>query len=291
MRVKSLMKNRQEEGVLPNLIIIGAMKCGTTTLHHHLNLHPQILMSREKELDFFVSKRKWERGIEWYKSHFVGEAKIYGESSPNYTNYPCWTGVPEKMYSIVPEAKLIYILRDPIERIISNYIHQYAARKESQPLNKALSDYDNNVYISRSKYYTQLEQYLQYFPETNILVITLEDLSSQPHKTMENVLDFLGLDKSLNFNPTPQKLHRSIFKRRKSQWGEVLSRSFMKKTIKKMPPEIRYNFEKIFYLPFSQKVEKPTLDEKLRERLIDYLLEDINRLRNYTGRDFKEWSV
>lgn len=287
----NLVKNKNQEGVLPNLIIIGAMKCGTTTLHHHLNLHPKIFMSREKELDFFVYELKWKRRLEWYKSHFVGEATIYGESSPNYTNYPYWAGVPERMYSIVPEAKLIYILRDPIERIISHYTHRYAAGKESQPISRALSNFDNNVYISRSKYYMQLEQFLNYFPGENILVITLEDLSNRPQKTWEVILDFLELDKSDNFNPSPKKLHRSSFKRRKNQWGETLSRSFMKKTIKKMPPEVRYNFEKIFYLPFSQKVEKPNLDEKLQERLVDYLLEDVNRLRKYTGHDFKEWCV
>ena len=65
-------------------------------------------MSREKELNFFVDELNWNKGIEWYKSNFIGEAKIHGESSPNYTNYPFFAGVPERMYSVVPKAKLIY---------------------------------------------------------------------------------------------------------------------------------------------------------------------------------------
>jgi hypothetical protein len=68
--------------MLPNLIIIGAMKCATTSLHYYLNLHPEILMSEEKQLDFFISELNWNKGIEWYESNFTDKAKIYGETSP-----------------------------------------------------------------------------------------------------------------------------------------------------------------------------------------------------------------
>src|SRR3712207_3099155 len=103
------------------------MKCATTSLHYYLNLHPQISMSEKKELDFFVREKHWDKGVEWYKSNFHGngETKIYGEASPNYTLHPIFSGVPERMYSVVPEAKLIYVVRDPIDRMISHYIHEY----------------------------------------------------------------------------------------------------------------------------------------------------------------------
>ena len=114
---------KSQKGTLPNLIIIGAQKCGTTSLHYYLNLHPQILMSREKELNFFITERNWSKGVDWYRSQFVEKAEIYGESSPNYTDYIRFGGVPERMYSVVPDARLIYILRDPIERIVSHYVH------------------------------------------------------------------------------------------------------------------------------------------------------------------------
>jgi hypothetical protein len=90
--------------VLPNLIIIGGMKCGTTGLHFYLGLHPEVSMSRQKEVNFFVGERNWAKGIEWYKSHITGEVKVYGESSPSYH---AGTGVPERMASVVPQAKLI----------------------------------------------------------------------------------------------------------------------------------------------------------------------------------------
>ncbi len=90
---------KYKKGILPNLIVIGAPKCATTSLHYYLGLHPQISMSRNKELGFFVSELNWPKGIEWYKSNFTGKARIYGESSTHYASYPFFSGVPEKMYS------------------------------------------------------------------------------------------------------------------------------------------------------------------------------------------------
>src|ERR687894_2292944 len=73
---------------LPNLIVIGAQKCGTSVLHYYLSLHPEVSMSRPKELNFFIEERNWPRGLDWYKSQFDGDARVRGEASPNYTAYP-----------------------------------------------------------------------------------------------------------------------------------------------------------------------------------------------------------
>src|SRR6059058_6332030 len=75
-------------GALPNLIVIGAQKCGTSGLHYYLSLHPEVSMSRPKELNFFIVERNWPRGTEWYAAHFEPRAIVRGESSPNYTAYP-----------------------------------------------------------------------------------------------------------------------------------------------------------------------------------------------------------
>lgn len=275
---------------LPNLIIIGAMKCGTTSLHHYLNLHPQISMSRHKELDFFIPTKKWKKGLEWYESHFNEQAEIRGEASPNYTNYPYWSGVAEKIYSVVPDAKLIYLVRDPIERIISHYVHQYAAGKEDRTINQALTNFTNNQYIARSQYYQQLNQYLQCFPAENILVLSLENLSTQTESTLKIVLQFLNLDPGFDFK-TGKVLHSSDFKRRKNQYGELIADKFFRQFLKKLPPEIRFHLEKIVYFPFSQKVEKPEVDPDLSQKLKDYLKPDIDQLRQHTGQHFSSWCI
>ena len=98
---------------LPNLIVIGAQKCGTSGLHYYLSLHPEVSMSDPKELNFFIAERNYPRGIEWYSRHFDPAARCRGESSPNYTAYPQHLGVPERMAAAVPDAKLEEFLKCP----------------------------------------------------------------------------------------------------------------------------------------------------------------------------------
>jgi len=88
--------------MLPNLVIIGAAKCGTTSLHYYLNLHPQIFMSEMKELNFFAHEGHWKLGVKWYELQFPANMKrnikIYGEATPKYTHYPNIKDAAEKMF-------------------------------------------------------------------------------------------------------------------------------------------------------------------------------------------------
>ncbi|MEQ8469324.1 sulfotransferase family protein [Coleofasciculus sp. E1-EBD-02] len=212
---------KQKTGNLPNLIVIGTQKGGTSSLHYYLSLHPQIYMCREKELDFFIAQRNWERGVEWYKKNFVGEAKIYGESSPNYTDYPRYDQVPKRMHSIVPEVKIVYILRDPIKRIISHYMHWYSAGLENRSLSDALIKIESSRYTRRCLYYTQLEQYLNYFPQSNIFIMTTEDLQNKPQKFLQKLFIFLGVDNSFYHQKLSRIHHKSSQKRRKNVWESL----------------------------------------------------------------------
>ena len=100
-------------------------------------------MSKQKELDFFVDQLNWRKGIDWYESQFTGTAKIHGESSPSYAMYPNFLDVPERMHSVVPDAKLIYIVRDPIERIVSHYLHQWYDKRQGNSFFDVLNDLEN----------------------------------------------------------------------------------------------------------------------------------------------------
>ena len=87
---------------LPNLIIIGGLKCGTTSIHHYLGLHPEIQMSKPKELNFFVEELNWDLGLDWYASRFDDRFEVRGESSPHYTNLPRFEGVAERIQRALP---------------------------------------------------------------------------------------------------------------------------------------------------------------------------------------------
>lgn len=277
---------------LPNLIIVGAMKCATTSLHYWLNLHPEISMSREKELNFFVREMNWQKGIAWYKSHFRRRSRIRGESSHNYTYYPFFGGVPERMHSVVPEAKLIYILRDPMDRIVSHYIQNYSDGREDRTIEEALKDaHGRNQYGIRSKYFIQLRQYLDYFPDSNILVLTLENLRREPRKTLGRVFRFLGVDDTFYSPKFSTIKHKSSEKRRKNRVGMLLKQMSQTRLAKVCSADVRRSIGRALYLPFSHPIQRPVLDEGLKAEMIDYLKEDIGSLRQYTGYYFEDWCV
>ena len=277
------------KGNLPNLIIIGGQKCATTSLHYYLGLHPEILMSRQKELNFFVQEYNWNKGVEWYKSNFTGKARIFGESSPDYTHYPFFGGVPERMHALVPETRLIYILRNPIDRIVSEYVHRCVDEKENRTIEDALAHLDGNPYVCRSKYFMQLEQYLEFFDKSSILIITLEDLYSHPQKTLWAVFGFLNVDYTFYSRKFLLKWHKSKYKRRKTRFGVHLSSTPAMKFIGLLPFVLRGPIEKMFFLPLSYKVKRPVLNQKLQRDLVEFLKEDIKQLTEYTGRKYKGW--
>jgi hypothetical protein len=277
--------------MLPNLIVIGAMKCGTTSLHYYLDTHPEISMSKKKELDFFILEKNWPKGAEWYESNFVGRARIYGESSPHYTNYPRFPGVPERMHSVIPDTKLIYLVRDPIERMISDYVHLRSIRRETRGVAEALTDRAENRYLNRSKYFMQLEQYLRYFPPSNIFVITQEELYHRRFETLQMIFRYLGVDDSF-FSPRFNLIiHKTADKLQPDWVGFLLDQMSRTRFVHWIPLEMREKIKSSFLLPLSRRIERPLLEEGPRIELRERLKDDVEQLRKFAGRSFQEWSL
>src|SRR5215210_8660249 len=151
--------------MLPNLLIVGAAKCGTSSLHRYLDEHPEVSMSRPKETNFFV-RDDWREQVAWYESRFPTPAPTRGEASPSYSLFPYFRGVPERVHSLVPEAKLIYLVRDPLARLVAHYLDMYGLHIEHRPFEEAVGDPDEerNLYLAGSRYATQLEQFLAFYP-------------------------------------------------------------------------------------------------------------------------------
>ena len=196
---------------LPDFLILGAQKAGTTALYAYLRWHPGITGPAWKEVSYF--DRHYRRGPHWYRGHFpirTGDG-LFGEASPGYLFHPI---APERVRATVPEAKLIALLRNPVARALSHYHHEVALGREPLSFEEALEAEDerlrgeeehlladpryfshawwNYTYRARGRYAEQIERWLEVFPREQLLIVPSEDLGSDPDGTYGRVLEFLG---------------------------------------------------------------------------------------------------
>lgn len=279
---------------LPNLIVIGAMKCGTSSLHHYLSLHPDITMSEQKELNYFAEEHAWKRGLAWYESNFPAGTPIRGESSPNYTKYPAFKGVPERLHETLPDAKLVYLIRDPIDRLVSHYIDAYSFGRENRLFMEAMADLRDNHYVNCSKYFMQLSRYLDLYPLERIAILTSEDLKQRRVETLSGVFRFAGVDGLFSTPEFEDIVYPSAAMTRKPQAVYALTRvadRVGKSRVRRyLPPGLRTPVTALARRT-GRSVPRPEVDQDLRARLTDELKPDIDELRRLTGRDFAAWSV
>ena len=251
---------------LPNLVVIGAMKCGTSALHRYLGMHPEIAMSEPKELNFFFGPAldpdrapavergrsghsltgNWHRGREWYERHFPAEAAVRGESSPGYTSpsFPC---AAQRMAAMIPDAKLVYLVRDPIDRAISQFRHHRADGAETRALDEAVLDPDSQ-YMARGRYHERLLPFLRCFDRRQIAIAVREELLADRRATLRRVFVWLRVDEGF--------------------WSRDLGRPW-----------------------HASNGRPPRAGPGLRAALREAFAEDADRLRDVAGRDFPGWSV
>jgi len=191
---------------MPNAVVLGAMKCATTAMHRYLDAHPQIGMSRLKEVNFFIGadtaphddaetwwrSGQWHRGVDWYAGLFDHTAPIRGETSPGYTS-PDSPEVAPRMARLLPDARLVYLVRHPVERAVSQYRHHHRDGTERRPLEQALLD-PGSQYLDRSRYHERLTPFLERFPTSQILVVVQERLLRDRADQMAEVYRHLGAD-------------------------------------------------------------------------------------------------
>ncbi|MBS1678968.1 MAG: sulfotransferase [Actinobacteria bacterium] len=293
-RKSARRRRRKPHAAMPNLIIIGGLKCGTTSIHHYLGLHPEIQMSKPKELNFFVAELNWDLGLDWYASRFDDRFKVRGESSPHYTNLPRYDGVAERIKTHCPDAKLIYMVRDPIKRILSHWVHATGAGYETREMVPVLSD-PNTQYVNRSRFWTQLQPYLERFDRDQVEVITQEELQRDRDATMRKAFAYAGVDESFTSEQFDREWEKSAAKSGdKYQFMEKLIklpgfRSF-DRNFDRLPERMRWIVEKVVHDPDKPSAPKPVLPDDLVETLRGRFTEEVAELQKFAGREFVGWN-
>jgi hypothetical protein len=274
---------------LPNVVVIGTQKGGTSSLHAYLRVHPEISMSKPKELNFFVERRNWARGPAWYSGHFDPTKRVRGESSPAYTAAPAFDGVPERMAGLIPDAKLIYLVRDPIDRIASHYVHNVANGRERSTIEDALRR-PRTSYVARSCYFDQLQRYLRHFPRSQVLVLESRELLTDRAATLRQVFEFLGVDPEFRHPAFVRERNVTAHKRRPTRLGRRI-RVVRRGALGRRLPARAWRFLER-RLPVGASIPRPTgVREALSEEDLARLQWNANQLRGLLGRDLSDWSV
>jgi hypothetical protein len=278
--------------VLPNLIVIGGQKCGTTSLHNYLSAHPQIAMSRQKELDFFTSWGR-RRGLAWYEQHFSRGATVRGESSPAYTAWPHILGVPEAIRETLDDVRLIYLVRDPIERIVSEYLHNLGHGQERRSLQRVVSDpsFEQSPYLAKSRYAMQLGRYLELFDPSQLLVLTQEALSHERLDTLRTVFRFLGVDESFVSPRFARRYNKARDRRAGTALAERARVALGDQRFERLTGRVPRSAQRLGDRVTRRPIQAPDLPGELRDRLVSLLGDDTAHLGALTGLDLDHWST
>lgn len=185
---------------LPTFLIIGAMKAGTTSLHGYLKLHPDIYMTDEKEVDYYFQPERYDKGLDWYKSLFDANYDVRGETSPNYSKRK---EIPLRIKNDIPDVKLIYLTRHPVERFLSECNHLQLNPNEIIES----KDFINHKIFKYSLYYSVYAEFSKYFAEEQLLVIKSEDLRAHQSETLKRIFKFLGVSED-NYDFDNPLLHK-----------------------------------------------------------------------------------
>lgn len=286
---------------MPNFLIIGAQKAGTTALYYYLRQHPQIYMSREKEAHFFSheneelnfsgSRRNLTipiTGIEDYRKLFqeVSSEIAIGEASPSYIYIP---KALERIQYYIPDTKLIAILRNPTDRAYSNFLH--CVRNGCEPLTnfkqaiqaeKARIGDPRLHYIQKGFYYIQLKRFFDRFERKQIKVYLYEDLQNNPVSVLQDIFQFLGVDNE--FLPdVSSKYNVSGIPKNKTLQVLMTGLTPISTRLKPfLPAKLRQSIRERILM-------KPELVLEVRRQLIQVYQEDILKLQNIIQRDLSKW--
>lgn len=266
-------------------LIIGAMKCGTTSIFHSLAEHPEIAPCKQKEPNFFASEENWLKGLDWYRSLWEFDPDrhtVAMEGSTHYTRIPGNLNAAQKIAQVDARFKFIYVIRNPIDRIESHYTHGLRAQWGSKlkPIEEGI---DSRV-IEASKYAKQIDEYYKRFPAQNILLVDFEDLKYNFHHLLRKICEFLCINSLFEFSD-------NIRQARNPSLGRTIEPPIFssKNPIMKLIPK---RSKKYIYSSFCKKVEsKVKLSDKQKDYILIELRDDLKRLEVNYGFNISQWDL
>jgi hypothetical protein len=301
--------------------ILGAAKCGTSSLYTYLNQHPDIFMSDPKEPVFF--EKEYNRGTEYYrKTYFYSwnNERLVGDARHRNLYLPY---IPARIFKLFPRSKLIVIVRNPVERAFSHYIHRKIRGTEALSFEDAvledlerinsgifidsperIEDYVKNLaedgagsnlfrtYIDSGYYAEQIERYLQYFDKNQILVVFLDDLKQNPENVFKEIITFLETpSKQYEIDFSPVNMKKNFIY---SKIQQILSnRVYLKKMVSSLNNQkLKHKVLKLTnFLDIKIRNNNQTMKPTTRSWLVEHFVKHNEKLEQLTGKDLSHWNL
>lgn len=287
----------------PTFFIIGAAKAATTSLHAYLASHPQIHMSAVKEPCFFApaeagdlyppnAVRPRVQDEQAYRDLFRTDRRVRGEASPAYSQCPRVPGVPDRIRATIPDARFIYLVRDPVERAVSHYMQVRLAGRERRSITEAFVDLESpdHEYTCASRYATQLDAYLEHFAAEQILVLDQAKMLADQAEVLRDIAHFLEVDPSgMPTNAPPHNVRSA--KRADSPLLFRLRTSAARRWADRLPESVRRSAVHSARRLLSKSAPDIEVPIEVRQRLLEHLTPEVDRLRRLTNQRFDGWSV
>ncbi len=270
----------------PDFIVIGGMKSGTTSLYHYLGCHPDIAVSHRKEVNFFTRHLYRKKTIDWYEKQFPSGSRVAGDVSPVYSKLHLDPGIPERIRSALPHARLIYLVRDPVKRFVSHYQHILAKARTTLDPDTFVSEELNregNVFLTGC-YYKQLQGYLKFFPPEQILIVECEALRARTGRELARIFEFVGVSTDFVAEEFEQLHHLSSNKYMLNAIGQRLQ------AIAGTRRTLRLSRSRVGRRLLSRPMGAVSLQPQVRTALVDAYAPWNQLLREHTGLTLDHWS-
>jgi hypothetical protein len=260
-------------------------------LFQYLDAHPQIALSPVKELNFFSRPAYERKGVDWYRNRFPKRDSRFaiGEASTSYTTYPYSPDVAARIAAYNPEMRLVYVVRNPIERYVSHFLQRTKAGHETRQFDETFQDLEKETFAWQGRYYYQLSQYLRVFPKEQLMVISFDQIKSDANQVVQELYRFLGVPEFSREEVTGKTHNAAGMVYRKNAFGLKVLRFYHAYIEQKNLP---FRFKKLFTTVANwgaTPVQKPVLKPEQRQQLIDFYREDSRRLSDTFSIPTEHW--
>ncbi|WKN41791.1 sulfotransferase family protein [Tunicatimonas pelagia] len=267
-----------------DFMIIGAQKAATTSLYSILDSHPSLVGSRPKEPHFFSKSKNWREELSQYEQRFIQqEGALYFEASTTYTFFPLtnWH-IWDDLYEYNPELKFIYLVRDPVQRIISSYMHSYERGITDLSIEEVIVQ--NRKYIDVSRYATQITPYIERFGREYVLIIDFDDFNDNRDKAMRSIAAFLSVDFAgfKDYEKTRSNVSLGGNKKHRRWDKPNLAQKAVRKYLPGVWDQLTRNEDRAFH-------QRPTLSVATQRMILQMLRLEIDALEKIMNKDLSHW--